>query len=88
MRLFNGFTIREYDGRTYALATGEAAKRFNGMLEVNEIGALILSELMKNTSEKEISDAIMQKYNADRNVVLSDVRNFVGKLRSVNLIID
>lgn len=88
MRLFNGFTIREYGGKTYALAIGEAAKRFNGMLEVNEIGALILSELMKNTNEKEISDAIIQKYNADRTVVLSDVKNFVGKLRSANLIIE
>lgn len=88
MRLYGNYALREYGGKQYAIAIGEAAKNFKGMLELNEIGAFIFKALDKQTSEKSISDAIVSRYDADRNVVAADVRNFILKLKAANIIAD
>lgn len=88
MRLLGNFTIREHGGKKYAMPYGDAAKSFSGMLELNSIGAFIFNFLTKPTSEEEIADAITARYSADRTRVNADVRTFISKLRTANLIVE
>ncbi len=86
MKLREHFAIREHGGKKYAVASGDAANYFNGMLELNDTAAFMLELLKEETSESLMADAVMKKFNAERTEVLQDVNIFVRQLRSANLL--
>ncbi len=88
MKLREGFVIREVGGKAYAVATGESAKYFKGMLTLNEMGVFMFGLLKKDTTEEKIVDAILAEYEAERSVVEKDVDEFVERLRQVNILED
>lgn len=88
MKLREGFVIRQSDGKTYAVATGDAARYFNGMLELNELGLFIFERLMTETDESRIADDITAEYDVDRMTALANIKSFIRELRSADIIED
>lgn len=86
MKIKKGFVVREVGGKKYAVATGEVAKSFKGMLGLNEMGALIFGLLQTDTTLQAIVDSILNEYEADRKTVESDVEKFVSQLKSIDVI--
>lgn len=88
MKLKRGFVVKDVGGKKYAVATGEVSKSFKGMLKLNEMGTIVFTLLQQSTTEEEIVQAIMQEYDAPHDLVLSDVKNFIYQLRSINVLED
>ena len=88
MRVKSGFVVREVGGKKYAVATGEAARSFKGMLSLNDVGATIFNLLQSDTTAEAIVEAILAEYDASAEIVSADVENFIRQLRSINVIID
>ena len=88
MRVKSGFVVREVGGKKYAVATGEAARSFKGMLSLNDVGATIFKMLQQNTTAELIVAAILAEYDADPAIVKADVDNFISQLRGIDVIID
>ncbi len=88
MRIKRGFVVRSVGGQKYAVATGEVAKSFRGMLKINDMGEFIFNLLSENTTVDDVVSAILKEYDADENVVRVDVENFVSQLRTINIIED
>ena len=89
MKLRDRFVITHGEnGKTYAVATGDAARYFNGKLELNEMGLFIFEQLMSHTDESRIADAITKEYAVDRLTALSDIKKFIRQLRSADIIED
>lgn len=88
MRIAKGFVIRDVGGKKYAVATGDAAKLFKGMLTVNDTGELIFNLLKEDTTQDIIVDKIVAEYEVDRSVVEKDVSDFISQLREINVILD
>lgn len=86
MKIKKGFVVREVGGKKYAVATGEVAKSFKGMLGLNDIGAHIFELLQSDTTVQAVVDSILEEYEADRTTVESDVEKFVSQLKSINVI--
>ena len=86
MKIKNGFVLKEVNGRPIVVATGEASNYFKGMLTLNEMGKRKFTALQTETNESRMADEIMEEYDVERYVVLSDIRSFVEKLRSVGMI--
>lgn len=88
MRVKPGFVVREVGGKKYAVATGEAARSFKGMLSLNDVGATIFNLLQSDTTADAIVHAILEEYDASADVVSADVDNFIRQLRSIDVILD
>ena len=88
MRVKSGFVVREVGGKKYAVATGDAARSFKGMLSLNDVGATIFNLLQSDTTAEQIVKVILEEYDASAEIVSADVDNFIRQLRSIDVIID
>ncbi len=88
MKLRKEFVLREHGGKNYAVATGEATKHFQGMLELNELGLFIFKLLKEDTSESLIADAVTEVYDVERTDALADINGFIRQLRLADILED
>lgn len=58
------------------------------MFNLNLVGSRILELLESGSTESEIVDVISREFNAARNLVESDVREFLETLKTYNLVED
>lgn len=70
MKLKDGFMTHSAGGEHMAIATGEAAKTFHGMIRNNETADFIFRQLLTDTTEGSIVDAMLQEYDAPRERVI------------------
>lgn len=69
-----------------AVATGETADLFNGLLRANRIAGEIMGYLREDITEDEIVSRLLERYDADENTIRSDVSEILEVLRSVDAI--
>lgn len=88
MKLKNGIVTNSIDGESFAIATGDAAKEFNGLVKNNPTAAFIFELLKNEQTEDSIVNAMLEKYEVDEPTVRADVRELLALLKSKNLIED
>lgn len=79
MKLNEEFILREIAGTWAVLPLGNASIAFNGMLTLNEAGALLWHALEQG---KDPVDALTAEYDVSREQAAADVQEFLEKLRS------
>lgn len=77
----------ELEGKTVAVPISDGTEEFRGVIKVNDIGAFILELLGNEISEDEIIDTLSDRYNVDRNVLASDVHDFLIQFESRGLLV-
>lgn len=88
MKLKNGIVTNSIDGESFAIATGDAAKEFNGLIKNNPTAAFIFELLKTEQTEDSIVNAMLEKYEVDEPTVRADVKELLALLKSKNLIED
>lgn len=88
MKLKKGIVTNSIDGESFAVATGEAAKEFNGLVKNNATAAYIFELLKTEQTEDTIVAAMLEKYDVSEEVVRRDVRGLLELLKSKKLIED
>lgn len=88
MKLKDGIVTNSIDGESFAIATGKAAKNFNGLIKNNPTAAFIFELLKTEQTEDSIVNAMLDKYEVDEETVRKDVRALLELLKSKNLIED
>lgn len=87
MKLKYDFIVREIGERYVAVAVGENAEDFHGIIKMNKSGKIIL-EMMKNEiSKEELVAALMDKYEGTEEFFSGEVDKFVKSLADVDAII-
>ena len=86
MRVKEGFILHNIGEEYMAVATGEAAEHFNGIVRGNETVAYIFELLQKETTEEKMVDAMCERYEVDRDIVERDVKNIVAKMREAGFL--
>lgn len=86
MRVKDGFVLHNIGEEYMAVATGEAAENFNGIVRSNETAAYIFELLQQETTEEAIVDAMCEKYEAERSVIEKDVANIIEKMREAGFL--
>ena len=81
MKLKNGFVTRNVGNAQIMVATGGAS--FPGMVRSNPTAAFIVNCLQKETTQDAIVEAMLEKYDAPREVLEADVEKILGKLREI-----
>ncbi len=86
MKLKDGIVTNSIDGESFAIATGKAAREFNGLIKNNPSAAFIFELLKTEQTEDSIVAAMLEKYDVDESTVRADVKELLELLKSKNLI--
>lgn len=66
-----------------AVATGDEADNFNGLLRANKTAGAIMEYLREELSEDELVSRMAERFDADENEIREDVNEILNILRSV-----
>lgn len=80
MKLKENYLLRQVADTWVVLPLGAENLNFNGMLTLNETGALLWKALEQGGDREALADALTAEYTVDRAMALSDVDEFLAKL--------
>lgn len=80
MKIKEGFILRKVGGQNIVVAAGSASESFNGMLKINEIGAMLWQLIDEGADEAALVKAVTDKYEVDAEKAAEDVKRFVQRL--------
>ena len=86
MKIKPGYIIREVAGYSVVVPVGDAAIDFNGMINLNESGAVLWRALSEGADEEKLVQALLDDYDITEDVAKNDVSEFIKKMREANLI--
>lgn len=86
MKLKENFALRPVADTWVVLPLGAETINFNGMLTLNESGALLWQALEKGGDRETLADALMAEYIVDRAQALADADEFLEKLRKAGCV--
>ena len=86
MKLKEGFILHNVNDEHMMVATGEASKIFNGLVRSNASANFIFEQLMQETTEAQIVDAMLEKYDASREQITSDVKRVVRQMQEAGFL--
>ena len=84
MKLNKNFLVHKTGKDTVIVPTGNAG--FSGVVKGNETLGIILDLLKKDTTEKDITDAMVKEYDAPRDVIENDVKETISRLRKIGAV--
>lgn len=88
MKLKENFILRQVADTWAVLPLAEAALDFNGMLTLNESGALLWKALEQGGDREALADALCAEYEVAREEALTDVDAFLAKLKTTGCLED
>lgn len=88
MKLNGSFVLREVAGEWLAIPVGESALRFGGMIVLNPTSRVVWEKLQQDVTEKDIVDAIMQRFDTTAEEAQADVRAFLEQMKAESLIVE
>ena len=81
MKIKKGFVLRDVAGRSVVVATGAAAKKFRGMIMLNDTGKEIWIRLQKGMDQEEIIRSMVEDYEVSEEKVTAEVQSLIGLMQ-------
>lgn len=88
MKLKYNFLIQEVAGTYMAVAIGEGAENFKGMIKMNGTAKRVFELIQQGLSEKDVVATMLEEYEASESDIQKSVDTMVYQLNSQNLIVD
>ena len=82
MKLNENFVLRQVAGNWVVLPMGGKEVSFNGMIKLNESGAMLWGLLAQGRGREELADMLTKAYDVDYDTALSDVDEFLSRLQA------
>ena len=87
MKIKQGFVLEKVGSSYLAVAVGDMAKSFQGLVRMNETGAFMWNIIKeRDASSEELVEALSAEYDAPRELLVRDVSSFEEKLRNAGII--
>jgi len=86
MKIKDGFLLREVDGTSIVVATGDAATEFSGLITLNQTGTLLWRCLEQDATEDDMVAKLLGKYDIDEESARRDVKAFVARAKDAGLL--
>ena len=80
MKLNEHFVLRQVADTWVVLPLAPATVDFNGMLTLNESGALLWKGLEQEMDTEQLVETLTGEYDVDRETAMADVDAFINKL--------
>ena len=82
MKLKKDFVLRQVADTWVVLPVGQTSVSFNGMLSLNDSGALLWQALEQGADPEALADVLTREYEVERSVALADAEEFLETLRN------
>ncbi len=86
MKLKYEFVTMDMNGQIAAVPVGDTAGEVHGMIHMNKTAALILSLLKEDITEEQIVDTLIERFDAERDTLFSEVHKLVVYLQNEGLV--
>ena len=87
MKIKEGFVLEKVGSSYLAVAVGDAAKSFQGLVRMNETGAFMWNLLTDSDKTlDELVSCLSEEYDAPREILLRDASNFENQLRAAGIL--
>lgn len=86
MKLKKDYVLRQIAGTWVVLPLAAAAVNFNGMLKLNDSGAMLWKILEQDIDKNTLVDALTAEYAVSRQQAEADVEDFLRRLIQVGCI--
>lgn len=80
MKIKSGFVLREIAGQYMAVAVGTRARELHGMIGMNETAAFLWDKLQQETTEEQLTAALLEEYEVEESKAQQTVRDFLKSL--------
>lgn len=84
MKIKEGYLLRNIAGNQVVVPVGKVD--FDGMIKLNETGALLWSKLLRETTPDHLIEELLKEYDVEASVAEKDVEAFLSKLRGAGLL--
>jgi len=88
VKLKLSFETMELDDQIVAIPVGEFRESYQGVIVVNETGALILKLLMEETSEEKIVQRLCELYEVSEERAADDARKYIEEFRKRDFLME
>ena len=86
MKINKAFILRCVAGEHLLIPTGDAATAVQGLITLNETGALLYQALSEGCAEDALVAALTAEYEVSAEEAQSDVREFLSHMRSLGIV--
>jgi len=87
MRVDQNFVLRKIRDAYIIVPLGEAIKKANGIMVLNETGAYIFEALREEKDMEELVSCIMKEYDVPLDVAKSDASDFLEELKTYGILV-
>ena len=88
MQVSKDYLLRTIAGETILIPSGAAAQKFNGLVTVNSLGAVIWDVLQSPTDLDGLVGRITEEYEVDAATARADAEEFLAELRNIGALED
>lgn len=88
MKIKDGFVTRKIMDEYVVVPVGERIADFNGLISVNESGALMWEALKQDVDESSLVDLLLEEYEIDRETASRDVSAFLKILKENDFLVN
>ena len=85
MKIKQGFVLRKVAENYIVVPVGEMAKKFNGVIKLNESSAFMWKKLEQGIEFNDLVKAVTDEYDVDIERAESDVKAFTDALTQANI---
>jgi hypothetical protein len=87
MKIKDGFLLREIAGSWVVVPIGQRVVEFNGLLNLNESGALVWRKLVNQAADvQSLVDALRDEYEVEEATAKSDIQELIDFMKQKGLI--
>jgi hypothetical protein len=86
MRIKQNFMLRNIADHWIVVPLGERVVDFNGLITLNETGALLWKELENGADKESLVNILLQEYDIDLHTASKDVDEFLDSLEKGRLL--
>ena len=86
MKIKDNYMLRKVADTFVVVPVGDAVAEFNGMINLNEVGAFLWRQLESETTFEAVLDSVLSEYEVDESVAKADLERFIKELEDSNLI--
>ena len=86
MKIKENFVLKTVAGQNVVVPVGEAAITFNAMITLSESGKFLWGNLLTDTTEEKLLEALLSEYEVSSDIAKTDISEFLSKMREADLL--
>ena len=86
MQIKDNYMLRKVSDSYVVVPVGAAIAEFNGMINLNEVGAFLWSHLEDEVTYDELLSAMLKNYEVAEEIAKADLNRFIENLKENNLL--